>query len=234
MSIIVDVNFPVKSFELGQILRVDEGVRVTLESMVPLGNSIIPYVWISDTHREGFEASVKNHPSVESFDVQEIHDDRTLYALTWRAERDVVIEGLREVDAQILEATGTSERWQFELRFPSHAAVSEFQEYCSNADLGMDVSGIYNPTKPDTGPWYGLSVPQREALVLAFAEGYFEIPRQISTKELGDSLGISDQAVTERLRRGMRTLLAHSILVEELHDGAGSKVSGPSGSRSES
>ncbi|MDR5656389.1 helix-turn-helix domain-containing protein [Halodesulfurarchaeum sp. HSR-GB] len=191
-----------------------------VESMVPLGESIIPYIWIYEPHRDGFEAAVKNHPSVESFEVQEVHDDRTLYALEWRASRDLVIKGIREGGAQLLEATGTGHNWRFELRFPSHDALSDFQDYCLSADIEMEVIRIYNPTKPDTGPWYGLSVPQREALMLAFREGYFDIPRQISTKELGNRLGISDQAVTERLRRGTSTLLAHSVMIEELQQAA--------------
>lgn len=220
MSVIADIDFSPESFELGRILRVGEGVRVEIESMVPLGESIIPYVWIHDSHRNGFAASVKDHPSVESFDVQEVHEDRTLYALKWQASRDIVIQGIKEVGAQLLEATGTEQTWQFELRFPSHNALSKFQEYCLNADIEIEVVRIYNPTKPDTGPWYGLSDPQREALMLAFEEGYFDVPRHISTKDLGNSLGISDQAVTERLRRGLSTLLAHSVMVEDLHQTA--------------
>lgn len=234
MAVIADMDFSPESFELGRILRVGEGVRVEIESMVPLGESIIPYIWIYDSHRDGFGASVKGHPSVESFTVQEVHDDRTLYALEWRASRDLVIEGIKEVGAQLLEATGTERRWRFELRFPSHDALSQFQEYCSSAEIDVEVVRIFNPTKPDTGPWYGLSVPQREALMMAAAEGYYEIPKQISTNELGKRLGISDQAVTERLRRGTSTLLEHTVMVEELRQAAETEQSEPVQSRSDS
>lgn len=214
MSVIVDLDFSPASFELGRILRVGEGVRIEIESMVPLGESIIPFIWVYDTHRDGFEERVRDHSSVDRFEVREAHEDRTLYAIEWRASRDIVIEGFRRTDAQILEGTGTEDRWRFEVRFPGHDPLGDFQAYCTREDVDFEVVRIYNPTKPDTGPWYGLSEPQREALVLAMQAGYFDIPRRISTKELGNRLGISDQAVTERLRRGTSRLLEHTIMLE--------------------
>lgn len=221
MSVIADVDFAPESFELGRIFRMEGGqdaVRIQIESMVPLGESIIPFVWVHNPHRDGFESWVMDHPSVETFEVREEHEDRALYAFAWDATQDDVITAIKSVGAQLLEGTGTESKWRFELRFPSHEALSQFQEYCIEEGVDFEVLRIYNPTKPDVGPWYGLSTPQREALVLAAREGYFDIPRRISTKALGDELGISDQAVTERMRRGLSRLLDHTVLVEELSE----------------
>lgn len=52
----------------------------------------------------------------------------------------------------------------------------------------------------------GLSRAQREALDLAISEGYYSVPRRTTTAELAEQLGVSDQAVIERLRRAMTTL----------------------------
>lgn len=41
--------------------------------------------------------------------------------------------------------------------------------------------------------------------------GYYDIPRGCTTKELADELGISDQAVTERLRRAIGSLVRHTL-----------------------
>ena len=217
MSVIADVDFTPESFELGRIFRMEgqDAVRVQIESMVPLGESIIPFVWVHNPHRDGFETQVPNHPSVKTFELREEHDDRALYAFEWDASRDDVIVAIKSVGAQLLEATGSESTWQFELRFPSHDALSRFQEYCIEKGVDFEVRRLYNPTKPDIGPWYGLSTAQREALLLAAREGYFDIPRRISTKAIGEELGISDQAVTERLRRGLSSLLEHTVLVEE-------------------
>ncbi|ERG89195.1 MAG: putative DNA binding protein [halophilic archaeon J07HX5] len=59
-----------------------------------------------------------------------------------------------------------------------------------------------------------LTDAQLEAMTAAVENGYYDIPRDISTAELGDQLGISDQAVTERLRRGISTLAANTMLAK--------------------
>jgi predicted DNA binding protein len=46
-----------------------------------------------------------------------------------------------------------------------------------------------------------LTEKQREALDLAYTEGYFERPRRTTQAELADELGISKQAVSRRLTR---------------------------------
>ncbi|TKX52549.1 helix-turn-helix domain-containing protein, partial [Halorubrum sp. SS7] len=120
-----------------------------------------------------------------------------------------------DLDAVVLGATGTADAWEFELRFPTHEALSAFQDYYVDEDIEVSVARIYNPTKPDAGPWYGLTSPQRETLAAAVDAGYYSLPREISTQELADSFDISDQAVTERLRRGIATLVRNTLLVDE-------------------
>jgi hypothetical protein len=50
-----------------------------------------------------------------------------------------------------------------------------------------------------------------EALVLAVERGYYDIPRQCTTAQLAAVLGVSDQAVSERLRRGIATLVERTF-----------------------
>lgn len=42
--------------------------------------------------------------------------------------------------------------------------------------------------------------------------GYYSIPGRMSTQDLADALGISDQAVTERLRRAIETLTENALI----------------------
>jgi len=62
---------------------------------------------------------------------------------------------------------------------------------------------MVNPTRPESGPWYGLTPLQRDTLIQAVQGGYYSIPRGVSTQELAETFDISDQAVTERLRRAI-------------------------------
>lgn len=52
-------------------------------------------------------------------------------------------------------------------------------------------------------------------LIRGVEAGYYSIPRQGSTNGLAAEFGISDQAMTERLRRGIRNLVTSTLLLPE-------------------
>jgi len=215
MAVIAHLRIPADSFELGRILELESGGTIELENMVPLGQKAVPFFSVSDDVRESFEKNVGNHPSVDNILEVSRHDSERLYSLDWNIERDVFLEGVNSLGGQLLNATGTAKTWEFELRFPTHEDLSEFQEYCLNAHIPLEVGRIYNPVRPGTGMWYGLSAAQRETLMRAVNGGYYSIPRQMSTADLAKDLGISDQAVTERLRRAIQTLVENTLIAME-------------------
>lgn len=215
MSVIAHLRIPADSFELGRVLAMESGANVELETMVPIGEKAVPFFSVEDGAREPFESSVRDHPSVDRLNEVSHHDDTTLYALDWAVTRDVFFQGVLEHGAQVLTGIGGHELWEFELRFPDHESLGEFQEYCVDAHISLEVGRIYNPTRPESGMWYGLTGPQRDTLMRAVREGYYAIPREISTKELAEEFDVSDQAVTERLRRAITTLAENSLLAAE-------------------
>lgn len=214
MAVIVDLALPSQQFELGRILGVHGDTSVVLETMVPMGERTVPFFRVHGDE-DHFEASVRRHVAVNTIEVVSTHDGEILYALDWDIAEDTFFQGLMESEANLLEARGVSDTWSFELRFPSHEHLSSFQAYCTDQDIPIDLRRLYNPTKPGTGPWFGLSAPQRSALARAVESGYYSIPRGISTQELADEFGITDQAVTERLRRAIRNLVTSTLLVTE-------------------
>lgn len=212
MAVIVHLRIPADSFELGRVLEVREKGTVELENMVPLGQKAVPFFSVSDDVRASFEKTVGDHPSVERILEITSHDNERLYSLDWNVARDVFFQGIVELNGQLLSASGTASAWEFEIRFPTHEALSEFQDYCENAHIPLEVGRIYNPVRPDAGMWYGVTSPQRETLMRAVEGGYYSIPRQMSTQELAEEFDISDQAITERLRRAIMTLTENTLI----------------------
>ena len=215
MSVIAEFRISSADFELGRILDVEGITSIELENLVPIGEATVPLFWIHNSTRDSFLESVQRHPAVTSAAEVDVFDDRTLVTLDWDANHDHLFEGISESGGQLLSAVGTPETWEFELRFPDHDALSEFRTHCEDAQISLEVQRVYNPTKPDAGPWYGLTELQREAIMLAVQTGYYDIPRGCTTKELADELGISDQAVTERLRRAIASLVRHTLVHSE-------------------
>lgn len=210
MSVIAHLRLPAEAFELGRIMHLEGETNVELNAVVPLGDQAIPLVSVYQD-RESFQDRVADHPSVTRFSVVSSHDDETIYALDWQVDRDVFFQGLQEVDAHILSVSGTSDKWEFELRLPDHDALSSLQQYSRHAHIPLEVGRIYNPTRPEQDPWFGLTAPQRETLVRAVRCGYYDIPRQTSTQELAAEFDVSDQAGTERLRRAIVTLVGNTL-----------------------
>ncbi|ADJ16422.1 helix-turn-helix domain-containing protein [Halalkalicoccus jeotgali] len=211
MSVIAELSVPGDDFGLGRVLEVVSGISIELESMVPMGETAIPFLWVHDSHRDSFTANLAKQEVVSELTEIDALDGKTLYALEWDGKTDELFRGIQQLGAQVLNATGTPRKWEFELRFPDHETLSDFQRYCQHHGITLDVRRIYNPTRPDSGPWFGLTPVQRETLLLATERGYYDIPRQCTTLALAEELGVSDQAVTERLRRAIVTLVSNTV-----------------------
>ena len=214
MSVIVDLEVPSQQFELGRILDMEEDTDIALETMVPLGERTVPFFRVRGG-ADAFERSVDSHEMVTNIHLVSSHEEEILYALDWEISNDSFFAGLIEETATLLEARGVTDTWTFELRFKTHDSLSAFQEHCNDHSVPIDVIRLYNPTKPTASPWYGLSPQQRQALSLAVEEGYYSIPRDVSTVEVADRFDISDQAMVERLRRATRNLVMATLLVSE-------------------
>lgn len=215
MSVIVELRVAASEFELGRILGPADSLGIELETVVPLHPQPVPSVIVRGDGRETVENRIARHPSVEAIDEVERHDGEVIYRLDWDASRDGLVESLSEVGAQLLSGRSDRSTWAFEARFPSHDSLPRFRECCEDAGVGIAVDRIRPPWRANGGPWPGLTEAQRKTLVRAVEGGYYTIPRQMSTMDLAEEFGVSDQAVSERLRRAVAALTRSTLIVEE-------------------
>jgi len=52
---------------------------------------------------------------------------------------------------------------------------------------------------------------QRETLTAALEAGYFAVPRTATLQDLADEFGVSDTAISQRIRRGVARLLTTEL-----------------------
>ena len=213
MSTIAEVRVSADDFELGGLFEAGTGpdAVVKLETLVPLGDDTVPYFRVRTDRLETLLGTVREGSIVDGLRVVDDYGEESLLALDWEANRDRLFGGFREPEVAVLSAHGRSGVWTFELRFEDAAALGAFREYCDGVDLDPEVVRVYDPTSPGSDLSYGLTGPQREALVLAVDRGYYDIPRRCTTAELAAAFDISDQAVSERLRRGIATLIERTL-----------------------
>ena len=76
----------------------------------------------------------------------------------------------------------------------------------------MDITSVY-PLDDGRKGRFSLTDEQQDVLEIAFAKGYFDVPRGITLTDLADEIGISHQALSERLRRGQKSVLENTVIL---------------------
>jgi len=205
MTVVLEADIDADAFELGRLFSAIPGVRCELETAVPVGGRVFSLVRVFDGHGEAFEQAAVSNQHVRGLEILENHDGEALYSIEWDDERDAFIEAIRATDGHVLEGhSRDAETWQFELFFPDRDRLSAFHDRLLEVGIPFEVRSIGDPDRSASGDV--LSEAQREALVRAIEQGYYDIPRQVSAAELADEFDISDQAMSERLRRAIAAL----------------------------
>jgi predicted DNA binding protein len=210
MSVIVELRVDGDDFELGRILQPPADGRLEFEWTVPVEDGTLSF-WVHGYSGDATPDPVQYRSSVEELRSADSFDGMHLYALQWTSEEDDLMAAISEADGHLLEGRATDDVWKMELRFPGHENLSSFQTWCDEHGVDMDIERLYDHERPPE-PRYGLTERQYETLALAVESGYYDIPRRTTTKELAERLAISDQAVTERLRRAITSLVERTVL----------------------
>ena len=217
MSVIAELQIA-GDFALSELLRELPDVRMQLERVIPAGNQTIPLIWIHAADPEPTEQKLRDHRLIKSIKQLDTFEDRALYRVEWEEEPDSIFTEIRTQRAALLDAVGVGESWEFELRFPTHNALSEFHANCKESGIPITINRIYRPSDTESSTRFGLTDVQYDTLFQALKQGYFNIPREIETAELATQYGISDQAVTERLRRGMTNVFTQIFVLADDDD----------------
>lgn len=208
MSVVAHVSVPADGFALGEVLNLGDDVRVRLESMIPTGDTAIPYFWVGADHADAVEVALRRSSAVEEIQTVDEVDSDILFQVRWTSEPVGVVSAVESTGGVILQGEGNGDRWSFRLRFPDRDGLSEFYRTCLEKGTALELHEIHGLSGTDRESGTGLTPEQYDALRLALDEGYFAVPRRITLVELADELGISDTAVSQRLRRGLNSLLS--------------------------
>ena len=211
MSVVARFLLPADGFLLGAVLAPESPGRVRLESVVPTGNGAVPYFWVPAEEADDVHTSLEESPLTEEVKRVDQVRDETLFRVWWRLDDDPILDALEVANGALLEAWGDSNDWTFHIRFDEQANVSVFYQACVDAGVTPTLSELHSYSSVDTQSGMGLTGPQLEALEAALDAGYYAVPREVTLQELASSLAISDTALSQRLRRGLATVLSSTI-----------------------
>lgn len=214
MATIAEFVVPSDAFPLGTIFEELPDVTVELERVVPTGKSIFPYFWVQHDDPTEVLAVLADHPELESVRMIDDIDGHALFRAEWNENVKGIVTAIEATEIALLSAVGKGGEWVFELRAEEVDELSKFQQYCKEQDVDVTLTRLQSLAEMRAGEGYNLTPEQREALTLAFEEGYYEDSRETDLEDLASKLGITRPSVSDRLRRGYRNLIGSTLISE--------------------
>lgn len=215
MATVAELELDAREFAPEETLTALDTVEFEVERVVAHDpDHIMPYVWVSGADRDEIENALRADPTVEDVELISEQDHRWLYQMNWVRQIRSLIRILVEEDSTVLTAFGKGDRWDLRILFPDREAVSRTYDFCRDVGLKINLRRIYDHDDSRAGQ-YNLTEDQEQALVTAFEQGFFEIPRDVTLEELAEKLDLSHQALSERLRRGYENMIKEGLIVGE-------------------
>ncbi|GAB3678604.1 helix-turn-helix domain-containing protein [Halopiger thermotolerans] len=163
---------------------------------------------------ETFEATLERDHTVADWLLVDEFDSTRLYRLEHTEGTKLISPMVTELGGLLLKAESNDRGWTVRLHLPDREALAGLWERCEECDISFELHRMFQQDEWTSGVAPEVTDEQRDALVTAYEEGYFEEPRETSLEELADSLGISPTAVGGRIRRGTGKLVKTTLLEE--------------------
>jgi predicted DNA binding protein len=215
MSVVGGFSIPTEAFALKEALSAVPEMTIEADQLASHSpREVFPFLWAREGDFDRFSRALEDDPTVTEADVVEETDAEVLYRLEWSDDFCNLVQDMIDHHAAIEEATARDAQWNLRLRFADEEMVSSFQSHFRETGHSFEVEYLSHPSEPRQRE-FGLTPEQYEALVTAVREGYFIVPRTASVEEVGEALGISANAASQRIRRGSETLIRSALTVPE-------------------
>ncbi len=208
MGTIVDVTIPPGPFALTETFDVVpdatfEPVRVAAHG----SEGAMELLWASSSDLSRLDGALRDDETTSAVARLSMDGEHALYRINWSTGTRAATETFVGANGTLLDAHGSADRWDFRVLFPNQAAVSTAYDDWRDRDLDPSIRHVNGLS--DAVRYGGMSLSQRqhEALTAAFRTGYYDIPRGVTLVDLATDFDVSHQALSERLRRGHRTLV---------------------------
>lgn len=211
MSVIAELSLAPGRLSFATALSAAPSVEFEIEREYGTRSAMpVVFGWARGGDLAAFERGLERDETVT--DVERLSDpgERRLYRMRLTGAAAIVTyDAWVERGAARLEMRYADGRWHARMRFPGRESLRAFSEFCADHDLDFRLDRLYDADASHGPSRDGLTSCQRETLRLAHERGYFEVPRNATLGDLADELGVSNQAVSERLRRGCARLVGN-------------------------
>ena len=215
MVTLLSAALPHDKFVLSETLSSVPNANFEVEGVVETCETgVMPLIWASAVDQDHLDTALVDDPMTEEVELLSDHADRWLYRMKWINSVQGLLETLVTNQATMLTATTSNGRWIVKLMFPTHDGVSETVALCKEQDIDLEIIAIREMNGQPVGR-YGLTNAQFEALTTAWRQGFYTVPREVDLVDVAADLGVSHQALSERLRRGIDALIQDTLMADD-------------------
>lgn len=211
MTSIADIEIPADGTGTGELFEAVPSLTCEMERVIASSGHGL---WLSGPSQEEIETALDDASAIGNYSLINSDEDRWLFDIEFEPDTVDVFDLVLEENGTVLSASASSGTWLLSIRFVDRESVSSLYDRLENEDVTPTIVRLFDLAE-ETHTQCGLTARQYETLVAAIDHGYFEIPREVSMQELSEELGISHQALSERLRRAYRALVTSELNVSE-------------------
>jgi hypothetical protein len=212
VTTIANIRTPAEDFLLADAFEAAPTATFEVPPVVAHGvDDPFPYMVTSGAEDGDLPSVLSEDPTVESAECVAPVGEGGLFRITWRDEVRLLLSALVRGEATVLSVRGTDGEWRLRLLVDDRDSLSTTFDFLEDHGVDLRLDGIRDLDADDTYRPFGLSEQQYDALVTGLDEGFYHIPRQTDTCDLSDELGITHQALSERLRRAHGTLVENAL-----------------------
>lgn len=213
----IEASFTIQQADvpLSAVFEQFPAARIELDRVVPTAKAVIPYFWIHTDDTEPLRTDLAGDIGIEELTIIDELEGQVFVRIEWNFDHESVLTAIVNTDVTLLSGIGDEEQWMFEVRAHNQQEISEFQSYCHERGIPIQLTQLHALASLKSDREYDLTDGQREALLLAYSRGHFDSPRDATQGDLADELGITRQAVSSRLQRGIRRLIASTLAPPE-------------------
>lgn len=162
---------------------------------------------------DAFESGLEEDSSVCDWARYSDGDERRRYriTLTERGRELTTYPRWSKDGAVFLDGNRRRNGWRFRIQLPDEDSLQRYVSYCEDRAIDFKPIRLSRTNRSTVTERYGLTPTQTQTLVNASQQGFFQIPRECTLEELAAESDITHQALSERLRRGMESLVNSTL-----------------------
>ena len=159
---------------------------------------------------ESFEKALDRDPTVDGWKVVDDIDGNRYYRVDVSDSTKLVAPELLDRGVRFISAQTDAQGWRLTVIVPDQETLQDFQAHLRDMDIDYRLIRLHEAEQTTVSAT--LTESQRETLIEAYRAGYFEVPRRGSLQDVAKALGISQSAVSQRLRRAWARIVEAELL----------------------